>query len=178
MFCRSTGSDNGGIRGYPNRGFRSGDQRDRSRLPQFSGNGNAALPHPEGKYFGYRCMLAIVANKVFDNPYLSYEPYTDFNRSPYYLGYYALGTYIYGVVQWLLNAPENKGYDKIHFVARDGYIAKLVYDELSKNIPNAPKSNYFYMSRKSFIPLLVATKQDLYNRKIGKKKTMSLFLHF
>lgn len=115
------------------------------------------------KYFGIRCMLGLIANKIFDNPFLSYEPWTDFNRNPYYVGYYALGMHVYGIVQWLIQLCKDKKYETIHFVARDGYAAKLVYEIVRSYEPDLPKINYFYMSRKSLLPLTVKEAADLYN---------------
>ena len=114
------------------------------------------------EYLGIRCMLGTVANKIFDHPFLSYEPGTDFNRNPYYLGYFALGMHVFGIVQWLIQLCEKKGYQTIHFVARDGYTAMKVYEVVSKYYPNAPKINYFYMSRKSLLPLTISRAEDLF----------------
>lgn len=127
------------------------------RLP----TGNMAKYHYETGYFGIRCMLGMVANKAFDHPFWSYEAGTDFNRSPYYVGYYALGMHVFSIVQWLIGLCQQKGYRKIHFVARDGYAAMKVYEIVSKYYPNSPQYDYFYMSRKSFLPLLVAKPEDL-----------------
>lgn len=127
------------------------------RLP----TGNIVKYNYETGYLGIRCMLGMVGNKIFDHPFWSYEPGTDFNRSPYYVGYYALGMHEFGIVQWLLKLCKDKGYQKIHFVARDGYIAMKVYEIVSKYYPDAPPYDYFYMSRKSFLPLIVARPEDL-----------------
>lgn len=113
-------------------------------------------------YFGFRCMLGMVANKMFDHPHLSYEPNTDFNRNPYYVGYFALGMHLFGIVEWLIKLCKKRNYETIHFVARDGFSAMKVYEIVSQYYPNAPKFNYFYMSRKSFLPLTIVTAQDLY----------------
>ena len=37
-----------------------------------------------------------------------------------------------------------------------------VYEIVSKYYPNAPRANYFYMSRKSFLPLIISKAEDLY----------------
>lgn len=124
--------------------------------------GNMAKYSYEESYLGIRCMLGLVSNKMFDHPFWSYEPGTDFNRSPYYLGYYALGMHTFGIVQWLLKLCRKRGYRKIHFVARDGYAAMKVYEIVSKYYPDAPEINYFYMSRKSLLPLTVERPEELY----------------
>ncbi len=124
--------------------------------------GNYAKYNFSKGYLGFRCMLALTANRIFDHPYLPYEKGTDFNRNPYYIGYFALGMHVYGIVRWLLELCEKQGYRTIHFVARDGYIAMKVYEIVSKYYPNAPRANYFYMSRKSFLPLIISKAEDLY----------------
>ena len=114
-------------------------------------------------YFGIRCMLAIIANKIFDNPYSDWEPHTDFNRNPYNIGYMALGMHEYGIVHWLIGkVPKNH---KIFFVARDGYLAMKVYAVIKKFFVNIPDADYFYMSRKSFLPLSISNESDWWTMK-------------
>ena len=137
---------------------RAGFETAFQRIP----GGNMAKYPYEESYLGIRCMLGLVSNKMFDHPFWSYEPGTDFNRSPYYLGYYALGMHTFGIVQWLLKLCRKRGYRKIHFVARDGYAAMKVYEIVSKYYPDAPEINYFYMSRKSLLPLTVERPEKLY----------------
>lgn len=109
-------------------------------------------------YYGIRCMLAVIANKIFDNPYGDWEPDTDFNRNPYNVGYMALGMHDYGIARWLIqNVSAN---NKIFFVARDGYLAMKVYEVLKKREKDAPDCEYFYMSRKSFLPLSIVETDD------------------
>lgn len=114
-------------------------------------------------YFGIRCMLAIIANKVFDNPYGDWESDTDFNRNPYNIGYMALGMHDYGIARWLIN---NVGANnKIFFVARDGYLAMKVYEVIKEKEKDISDYEYFYMSRKSFLPLSIIDVNDWWNVK-------------
>ena len=128
------------------------------RLP----NGNTAKYNYVDSYLGIRCMMGTVSNKIFDHPFLSYEAGSDFNRNPYYIGYYALGLHLFGIVQWLLKLCKERSYKKIHFVARDGYMAMQVYKIISPYFHDVPEINYFYMSRKSLLPLLIKKAEDLY----------------
>lgn len=107
--------------------------------------------------FGTRCMLATVANKLFDNPYISFNSDSDFNIDPYFIGYYALGMHTFGLCKWIMDDAMEKGYDTIHFMARDGYLPHQIYDVLTKHYPKAPKSNYFHASRRSLLPYLLTT---------------------
>lgn len=115
------------------------------------------------EYYGIRCMLAVIANRIFDNPYVDYEPNTDFNRNPYNVGYMALGMHDFAIVRWLISSNKNK--KKIHFVARDGYLAKKIYEIVQRYEKDIPEADYFYMSRKSFLPLSVETKNDWWSIK-------------
>ena len=47
-------------------------------------------------------MIAVVANKYFDNPFRTFNRESDFNIDPYLIGYYAVGMYKFGVTNWLL----------------------------------------------------------------------------
>lgn len=113
------------------------------------------------EFWGIRCMLAVVANKFFDNPYKAFNPETDFNGDLYYMSYYALGMHLLGIV--LDMVKKNRNRNKIHFVARDGYECKCVYDILRKYTGNTiPESNYLYLSRKAILPLAFNIPTDIY----------------
>ena len=110
-------------------------------------------------FFEVRCLLAQVANKLYDNPYTSYTKYTDFNAQARFFGYYALGMHLWGVAKWLYENRLGKG-KVIHFVARDGYLPMLAYNEFNTD-GQASKSDYFYASRKALFPLSWKNKSDL-----------------
>lgn len=113
-------------------------------------------------FWGIRNQLGLVANKIFDDPFEDYNPYSDFNGSPYALGYYVLGSYELAVCLWLKEQIRGKGYKKIHFIARDGWIFKQAYDEMFANAVDMPKSNYLRVSRKALFPLAIKAPEDLF----------------
>lgn len=141
----------------------------------YAGNSYAYLMHPFGSFFdhkvsaefwGIRCMLALAANKYFDNPYRAFMEKSDFNGDLYYIAYYALGMHLLGIV---LDVYRKYGgirmADKIHtihFVARDGYGCKLIYDTLKSYVSQLPESNYFYLSRKALLPLAFQKPSDVF----------------
>lgn len=97
-------------------------------------------------HLGTRCMLATVAIKFFDNPFTVTSIDSNIGRNPYWLGYYQLGIFMLGLANWLHEESEDKS--QINFIARDGYLAKQIYDILGKYVyPDAPKSNYLELSR-------------------------------
>lgn len=127
------------------------------------------LPFPEDNvggtnFIAIRCMLALVANKFFDNPWERYDEESIFNGNISLVGYYALGMNLYGITQWLIEETMNK-YDKILFMARDGYLPQKAYIKLSEiykeNSENIPETEYIYISRKALIPIMFASKEKL-----------------
>lgn len=80
-----------------------------------------------------RTMLAVVANKIYDNPFEKFDKKTDLNANPYYMGYFPVGMHIFSLVEWIREKAIERGYKRIHFLGRDGYIPleayKILYDE-------------------------------------------------
>ncbi len=108
---------------------------------------------------GYRCMLALVSGYYFDNPYRSFNDESDFNGSPYFIGYYALGMHMVALSKWICdNSAE---YDNIYFMARDGYLPMLAYNIFRNN--ENPKGEYIYTSRKLLLPLMIESKEDFFD---------------
>lgn len=113
------------------------------------------------EFVGIRTMLAIVANKYFDNPYRSFNRSTDFNADPYLIGYYALGMYSYGIAKWIIDNTKGIN-DKVSFMARDGYLIMEAYNVFRKLYEDIPKAEYMYVSRKALIPVMISNKIDFY----------------
>lgn len=112
---------------------------------------------------GYSIMLKMVANRFFDNPFVSWKKGTDFNGDPIYLGYYALGMHLIGVVKWLVESFEKKNYKRVLFCARDGLLIKQAYDIYRKYNPGLPDSVYVQGSRKLLLPQLLKSEKDFFN---------------
>lgn len=113
------------------------------------------------RFLGIRTMIALVANKYFDNPFRSFNDKSDFNSDPYLLGYYALGMYAFGVTKWIIDDAKGR-YDKISFMARDGYLIMETYKIMKKLYENMPQEEYMYVSRKALIPIMISSKMDFY----------------
>lgn len=75
---------------------------------------------------------------------------------PYEYGFINGGIYIFGFVNWISKLVEEKGIDKVLFVARDGYILNKVYQE----ILDRDNSSYVYWSR--LAGLRISAKIDKY----------------
>ncbi|MBD5498485.1 MAG: glycosyltransferase [Lachnospiraceae bacterium] len=112
------------------------------------------------KYFdslAVRCMYAVAANIMFDNPYVSFNKDSDYNGDPYFLGCVPVGMHMFGISMWLLEQVKCIGYETVHFVARDGFYLKRIYDLLREKTSSLKNSsNYLYISRKSLIPIEIS----------------------
>lgn len=108
---------------------------------------------------GYRCMMALVAGYYFDNPYRSFNDESDFNASPYFIGYYAVGAHMVALSKWICD--NSSEYDNIYFMARDGYLPMLAYN-IFRNEEN-PKGEYIYTSRKMLLPAMIESKEDFFD---------------
>lgn len=113
-------------------------------------------------FIGIRTMLAMAANKYFDNPFISFNQNSDFNADPYLIGYYILGMYTFGISKWLLDKTNGQGYTNIVFMARDGYLPIEAYRIMKKLYENVPQEKYLYVSRKALIPITIMNKMDFY----------------
>jgi len=113
-------------------------------------------------FVGIRTMLAIVANKYFDNPFTAFNKYSDFNADPYLIGYYILGMYTFGISKWLLDETEGQGYTNMVFMARDGYLPMEAYKIMKEFYKNVPEEKYLYVSRKALVPITIMSKLDFY----------------
>lgn len=113
--------------------------------------------------FGVRCSLAIVANKYFDNPFRTFNIYSDFNTDPFLIGYYVVGMHCLSLSNWLLKDTKINKINTLAFMARDGYLP-LKTTEILQNNTNLNKNlklKYVYVSRKSLVPLVLKNKLGL-----------------
>jgi glycosyltransferase involved in cell wall biosynthesis/FMN phosphatase YigB (HAD superfamily) len=111
-------------------------------------------------YFGLRCMLGVVGNQIFDNPYLMYYPDTLYAADPYFIGYYPIGMQMFGLAKWIVD-DSIKNNKTIHFAARDGYLLKKIFDLFCIKSKTNLKSNYLVISRKALFPVLVKDRLGL-----------------
>lgn len=113
-------------------------------------------------YLGIRTMLAVIANKYFDNPYRAFNSSSNFNGDPALIGYYALGMYLFGVSKWIVDCIKEEKYDSIVFMARDGYLPMEAYKIMRNVYKDLPEEKYLYISRKALIPAIIQEKNDFY----------------
>lgn len=118
---------------------------------------NAAM-----EMWGFRCMLAVVANKIFDNPFVFFDFDSDFNADAYFIGYLGLGMHTYAIADWLLHETEKNKYSNLNFMARDGYLPFNAFQSLNSIYNLETKTYYLWLSRKAILPLMVKNEIDFY----------------
>lgn len=112
---------------------------------------------------GYRTMIAMIANCYFDNPFRGFDPQTDFNADPYFIGYYPLGMHLFGLTTWLQRSLSNRSYERVHFLARDGYLPMRAYEIFTDFGEPSPTAQYAYASRKALMPAIVSNRLDFFD---------------
>lgn len=112
---------------------------------------------------GLRCMIALAANRIYDNPFVLWKKGSDLNNDAYTIGHFCLGPALFGTVSWLIHNIEEGGFEHLHFMARDGYLPMKVYEELNKIYQLPVNLHYTYLTRKAITPLLVRKPADFYN---------------
>lgn len=110
---------------------------------------------------GFKTMLAMVANKYFDNPFRVFNSNSDFNMDPYFIGYYLLGMNSNGIMKWIEDNVYE--YDKICFLSRDGYLMNKLWNIRNKYMNNKIDCEYIYSSRKLLLPAMINNKIDFYD---------------
>lgn len=107
-----------------------------------------------------RSILAMSANKFFDNPYVSVNPWSDFNADPRMIGYSALGPHLLALCMWIYKIVKREKIGTIHFVARDGFLVKQAFDLFNFT---GVKTNYIRVSRKALVLADVESVEDIYS---------------
>ena len=125
-------------------------------LPGYMDNANSA------NFLGIRCMIAVMVNKYFDNPYRYFNEQSDFNGDPFLVGYHVLGMHLFALVKWITEDIIEKKYDTIVFMARDGYCPMRAFEILKRVYKYAPNAKYLPVSRKSLIQVILVDKMDFY----------------
>lgn len=120
--------------------------------------------------------IGFMANKLFDNPYISFDKTQLVNNSQALLGYMVFGPLVLSIVAWLYSEINNKQYDRILFSSRDSRVVIDVYDYIKSklNIEWAPKSTYISISRTATLPAYcdknhILTLLSLYNSRLSTK---------
>jgi len=125
----------------------------------FEGFLDIAAAHDE---LGSGCMRALAAQKHFDDPYRDFDEMSDLDVDPYMLGYGPLGMHCLGLLKWMLREIRQRKPSKAVFLARDGYLPKKVLDAFCAETGNEILTEYAFVSRRSLLPLMAESPEDLY----------------
>lgn len=101
-------------------------------------------PHEAMRFAGYRAMREMAAQRPQDA-----------------VGYGALGMYLFSHAVWLAQEMQRGGFDRIVFLARDGYWVKRAYDLVAPALGVAVPSEYARISRQAAFPLHFTCPGDL-----------------
>lgn len=107
-----------------------------------------------------RCMLSMISNNYFDNPYRTFNSESDLNADPFFIGYYVLGMHLLGVTKWISSCVETLGTEHLYFLSRDGYLPMKAYKLLTHK--SHPYIEYIQASRRALMPFIVKDKTNLY----------------
>lgn len=128
-----------------------------------------------------RCLMALVINKFFDDPFRIFMEDSEFDCDPYFIGYFCLGFYTLGSLKWIGDTQKERQFSAVNFIARDGYLMKKAYD-LFFDKSDMPVSNYFYSSRNALLPCAVTEGMDflgipylVYHGNYSPKKVIKTF---
>ena len=118
---------------------------------------------------GEKILLGVILHAVFSDPFIAanYRDLSELDR----LRRYAASAAAPMILGYLLSISQRFGkdeYDKILFSSRDGYIASILYEEISKvSHRELIPGSYFYISRKA-IAKCVADNQSFRERILYK----------
>ncbi len=103
---------------------------------------------------GIKCMLAVAANSVFDDPFRGYNKNGDYARDEQLFGNLALGLYCMAHALWVHELTTEKNYDRVLFFSRDGYLPFIGYNLLREFDEGDTPAEYVRTSRKALFPLV------------------------
>lgn len=119
-------------------------------------------------------LAGLIANR-FDGSLAGRNKDTLFGNNLFRAGYGAAGPMLFSFVQWLIRRVREQRHEKVLFLARDGYLLKLIYDEIRASgiYADLPPSGYLYVSRRAAaVPALFGWSDvvDLYHLSFGNRK--------
>ena len=122
----------------------------------------SALPHQTAmENLGTRCMLAVAANRVYDDPFRKNFFHGDYAGDTSLFGNLALGMYCMAQAMWLDKITKEEHADRILFFARDGFLPYKGFEQIQRYRKEKTETKYVRSSRKALVPLLFTSKELL-----------------
>lgn len=122
------------------------------------------------KSVGFGSMIALSAHRFCNDPYIIHKIQGDLDANPEIIGYFFMGMYVMGIVQWISEEVKRNGYEKVWFSSRDGWLLMEVYKIMSKYDKKLPEPGYLYVSRESTLPIQLANKAEYFQPPVEIKK--------
>ncbi len=112
--------------------------------------------------FGTRCMIAVAANRIYDDPYRDFNKSGDFAGDERLFGNFALGMYCLAQGYWVYGLTGESHFDHVLFFSRDGYLPWLGYEMIREKKPDGRVvSDYVRTSRKVALPMLLISESTV-----------------
>ena len=110
---------------------------------------------------GTRCMLAVAANRIYDNPFRVNHSNGDYADDVELFGNLALGMYCMAQAMWVDKIARETDADSVLFFARDGFLPYKGFKQIQAFSGEKVKAAYVRTSRKALVPLLFSSKEML-----------------
>jgi predicted HAD superfamily hydrolase len=88
------------------------------------------------------------AMALYDFPYYANEQPTLFRGRPELFGYSVAGPLLTGLAEWITKTAETRKIDRLFFFARDGFVVKNVYEQISNQHKKFDRYEYVTVSRR------------------------------
>lgn len=118
--------------------------------------------------FRLRLLWKIIANNLFDNPFIDFQKDSEFSMNHYLMGASVGGLFSYTFISEILNRKSN--YDSIVLAGRDCYCIKRILNSL---YPKEEKYKYIKLSRKSLFPLSISKTSGIQLNSLGLVNNIS-----
>lgn len=110
---------------------------------------------------GTRCMLAVAANMVYDDPFRNNTSHGDYAGDADLFGTLALGMYCMSQSMWLEKIANEENANRILFFARDGFLPYKGFEQIQIYRDVKVEAVYVRTSRKAIVPLLFSSRELL-----------------
>lgn len=108
------------------------------------------------RFLGLRCMLAVAANRIYDDPFRTDGCSGVYAKDPELFGNLALGMYCTAHAMWIDQLACESKYDRVLFFSRDGYLPYLGFQMIQQYREKRTEAVYARISRKALLPLVLS----------------------
>lgn len=109
---------------------------------------------------GVRCMLAVAANRIYDDPFRDFNKTGEYAGDELLFGTFALGLYSMAQALWMDGLASESEYDHVVFFSRDGYLPYLGFCLIQK-LREKDGAFYARISRRAILPMILSTEERL-----------------